>query len=83
MADATMLGKVKKALGIEGTYQDDTLSEYIDMVVDYLKGAGVKEKNIKAGIVARGVSDVWNYNSGSASFSKAFTDLATQFSYKD
>ena len=78
MASVTMLADVKKALGIEGTYQDDTLTVYIDTVVDYLIGAGVKESNIKPALVARGVSDIWTYNTGTASFSSAFVMMATQ-----
>lgn len=83
MADVTMLSKVKKALGIEGTYQDDTLSEYIDEVMAFLTDAGVKSSNITAGLVARGVSDLWNYGSGSGKLSEYFMQRATQLSFKD
>ena len=72
MADATMLAKVKNALGIEGTYQDNTVSEYIDEVVSFLLDAGVKNANISAGIVARGVSDLWSYGSGDGTLSQYF-----------
>ena len=64
MTDAEMLSKVKKALGITGNYQDDTLSEYIAEVKSYLLGAGISENNITSGIVARGVTDLWNYGAG-------------------
>ena len=36
-----MLENVKKALGITGTYQDDTLTEYINEVKSFLLAAGV------------------------------------------
>lgn len=81
MAD-TMLGKVKSALGIEGTYQDDTINEYIDEVVAFLTDAGVSQSNITAGIVSRGVSDLWNYGGGGGKLSEYFMQRATQLSYK-
>lgn len=82
MADATLLTKVKKALGIEGTYQDDTLTEYIDEVVAFLTEAGVKAQNVTPGIVARGVSDLWSYGSGDGKLSEYFMQRAIQLSYK-
>lgn len=82
MASAAMLAKVKSALGIEGTYQDSTLSEYIDEVVSFLVDAGVKESAITAGVVARGVSDLWNYGAGDGKLSEYFMQRAAQLSYK-
>ena len=77
-----MLDGVKNALGIVGDYQDDTLTEYIDEVVAFLKDAGVKEQNITIGVVARGVSDLWNYGAGEGKLSSYFMQRATQLSYK-
>lgn len=82
MASAAMLTKVKSALGIEGTYQDSTLSEYIDEVVAFLVDAGVKESAITSGVVARGVSDLWNYGAGDGKLSEYFMQRAAQLSYK-
>ena len=82
MADATMLDKVKKALGIKGEYQDDTLSEYIDEVTAFLIDAGVKSKYITSGIVSRGVADLWNYGAADGKLSEYFYRRATQLSYK-
>lgn len=82
MTDAELLTKVKAALGIGGTYQDNTLAEYIAEVKDFLKGAGVAEANITAGIIARGVSDLWNYGSGGGTLSPYFMQRAAQLSYK-
>jgi hypothetical protein len=78
------LDKVKVALGVTGEYLDDTLQEYFDEVVEYLKDAGVSEKNITTGLVARGVSDLWNYNGSSTTgrLSQYFMQRATQLSYK-
>lgn len=82
MAEETMLTKVKKALGIEGTYQDSTLQEYIDEVTTYLQDAGVKSANITSGLVARGVADLWNYGAAEGKLSEYFMQRATQLSYK-
>ena len=82
MASAGMLAKVKSALGIEGTYQDSTISEYIDEVCAFLIDAGVKQSDITAGVVSRGVSDLWNYGSGNGKLSQYFMQRAAQLSYK-
>lgn len=77
-----LLAKVKNALGIVGEYQDDTLKEYITEVKEFLIDAGVSEKNITSGIVARGVSDLWNYGSGGIGFSQYFLQRVVQLAYK-
>ena len=82
MASVEMLAKVKSALGIEGTYQDSTISEYIDDVVSFLTDAGVKQSDITAGVVSRGVSDLWSYGSGNGKLSEYFIQRAAQLSYK-
>ena len=76
------LQEVKNALGITGDYQNDTLQEYFDEVVSFLIDAGVAERNITSGIVARGVSDLWNYGSGDGKLSQYFMQRAAQLSYK-
>lgn len=82
MASAEMLTKVKSALGIEGDFQDNTISEYIDEVVAFLIDAGVKQSDITAGVVSRGVSDLWSYGSGNGKLSEYFMQRAAQLSYK-
>lgn len=82
MANADMLTKVKLALGIEGDYQDGTISEYIDEVTAFLKDAGVKTEYITSGIVSRGVADLWNYGAADGKLSEYFYRRATQLSYK-
>ena len=82
MAAEEMLTKVKKGLGVTGTDLDATLGEYIDEVVAFLKDAGVAESNIPAGLVTRGVSDLWNYGAGEGKLSEYFMQRATQLSYK-
>ena len=78
MADATMLGKVKKALGIEGTYQDDTIGEYVDEVTSFLTEAGVKAENVTPGIVARGVTDLWETESSRITSSRGRRSFPTR-----
>lgn len=77
-----LLDDVKNALGITGDAQDATLRNYFDEVITFLKDAGVKESNITSGIVAQGITDLWNYESGKGQFSPYFLMRATQLSYK-
>ena len=81
MTDAQMLTGVKEALGITGTYQDNTLTQYITEVRDFLVSAGVPAGKITVGVVARGVSDLWNYGSGEGKLSEYFIQRATQLLY--
>lgn len=76
------LNDVKAALNITGDYQDSALQVYFDETVDFLQDAGVKESNITAGIVARGVADLWNYGAGDGRLSSYFKQRATQLAYK-
>lgn len=76
------LEQVKAALGIVGDYQDATLQVYFNEAVAFLIDAGVSEANITAGVVARGVSDLWNYGMGDGKLSPYFMQRAAQLSYK-
>lgn len=82
MTASTFLADVKNALGITGDYQDETLKIYISEVADFLIDAGVPERHITSGIVARGVSDLWNYGSGEGKLSQYFMQRAAQLSFK-
>lgn len=75
-----MLTDVKNALGITSDYQDATLQVYIDEVLAFLESAGVSEANVTPGLVARGVSDLWNYGSGEGKLSQYFMQRAIQLS---
>lgn len=77
-----MLEQVKILLGITGNYMDATINGYIVEVKDFLVNAGVPSKYIAAGIIARGVSDLWNYGAGEGKLSEYFLQRATQLSYK-
>lgn len=76
------LNDVKNALGITGTYQDATLLIYIDEVIAFLNDAGVASANITSGIIARGVSDLWNYGAGEGKLSEYFMMRASQLALK-
>ena len=56
--------------------------EEVMEVVDFLKDSGVAEANITAGIVARGVSDLWDYGSGTGKLSTYFMQRAAQLAYR-
>lgn len=82
-----MLEHVKTCLGQSGNdYVNGIFQGYIDEVREYLQDAGVPETvtNTKAcgGIVARGVSDLWNYGAGDASLSPYFHERAAQLALK-
>lgn len=75
-----MLDDVKTLLGITSDYQDDLLNEYIAEVEAFLQDAGAHD--ITAGIVARGVSDLWNYGAGDGKLSEYFMQRASQLALK-
>jgi len=76
MTGAELLIKVKKGLGVSGSYQDDTLQLHIDEVKAFMKDAGVSQATIDSdasvGVIIRGVTDLWNLGSGAAKFSDHF-----------
>lgn len=82
---ADILAKVKNSLGITGDQQDATLQEYINEVIAYMEDAGVPSEvansEISAGVIARGVMDLWNYGSGK--LSDYFYQRVTQLAYKE
>lgn len=86
MTDQELLAKVKIGIGITGTYQDETLLTYIEEVKNFLFDAGVPENIVNGsdsvGVITRGVSDLWNYGTGSAEFSPYFIQRAVQLVYK-
>lgn len=83
---AERLAKVKSALGISGDYQDDTLTIYIDEVIEELVDSGVArtvaESNAAVGCIALGVNDLWNYSSGGVKHSEQFNRRLIQLSMK-
>lgn len=84
MTDAAILQGVKNALGITGTFMDDTLNVYIDEVTEYMSNAGVADGLLTAsvGVIARGVNDLWNNNAGNGKLSPYFYDRVTQLAMR-
>lgn len=77
-----LLIKVKNGLGITGDFQDNTLQIYIDEVKDFMHRAGVSDaiinSNSSVGVITRGVSDLWDYGSGSTGLSPYFKERIVQ-----
>lgn len=84
MTDAQILTTVKQMLfGTDaGTFRDDLLTAYINEVKDFMKNAGVPESvissNSAVGIIAIGVSDLWNYQAGGVKLSEYFIQRVIQ-----
>jgi hypothetical protein len=55
---------------------------YIDAVKAYMLDAGVPESVVNsdtsAGVIARGVTDLWNYNGGAGKLSEYFYQRVSQ-----
>lgn len=86
LTDEQRLRRVKNALGVTGDYQDDTLEEYINDVMDMLRDAGVRaavvESDKALGAISRGVSDLWNLGAGGGVLSPVFFQRIIQLAYK-
>jgi hypothetical protein len=84
---ADVLTKVKSALGITGNYQDTTLNIYIDEVKFYMLDAGVPESvvnsNASAGVISRGVTDLWSYGTNDGKLSDYFYQRVSQLALSD
>lgn len=82
MTDAEILEKVKNGLGITGSYQDETLTVYIDEVKAFMLDAGVPASVISSaasvGCITRGVADLWDYGRGNAKLSDYFVQRVLQ-----
>ena len=77
-----LIDDVRKALGITGIYQDNTLEQYINEVKAFLVDAGVPEAQQSSGVIARGVADLWNYGAGEGKLSSYFIMRASQLALK-
>lgn len=76
------LEEIKTLTGITGDYQDYNIQAWMNETEAFLVDAGVKAANITAGLIARGVLDLWNYGAGDGKFSEYFIQRAIQLSYK-
>lgn len=79
-----MLEKVKKNLGITGTFQDDIIQGYIDEIKQLMIDGGIPPSIVNdvksAGVIARGIDDVYFQKTD---LSKYFWQRATQLAFKD
>lgn len=86
LTDEQLLGKVKTALGITGDFQDETLKGYVEEAKSFMIGAGVPasvaSSDEAAGCIARLVSDLWNYGSGTAKISEYAAQRVAQLALK-
>lgn len=80
-----ILQKVKEGW-ITGNQFDTMLNDYITEVKSYLQSAGVDPARLEteecAGIIRRGVSDLWDNDSGKVVFSPYFDRRAAQLALK-
>lgn len=71
-----ILDEVKKRLSITDTSNDDALNGLIEDVIAYAESAGVSRETLESskgyGLITRGVSDLWNMESGTGTFSDIF-----------
>lgn len=87
MAEFDILESVKIALGQQGNnYINSTFNSYIEEVKEYLMDGGCSKEVVdsptSAGVIARGVADLWNYGSGTAELSPYFKERAIQLCSK-
>ena len=84
MADTELLEKVKLLIGQTGDSADAVIVGYIDEVTDFMLDAGISAEKISAsaGVVARGVSDLWDNDAGEVKFSPYFFHRVTQLAMK-
>lgn len=79
--------EVLKSLGIlDGSGVEDSVKPYYNTIVSYCLGAGVTDEKLLSessiGLVARGISDIWNYGSGTGVLSEFFFQSLAQLVYK-
>lgn len=79
-----MLEKVKKNLGITGTFQDDIIQGWIDEIKQLMIDGGIPSSIVNdiksAGVIAKGIDDVYFQKTD---LSKYFWQRATQLALKD
>lgn len=83
-----IIDEVKNGLGMAGNdHFDAVLSLYIEDVKRFMLDAGasraVVDSKDSAGVVVRGVSDLWNYGSGEGKLSPYFVQSVIQLVYKE
>lgn len=86
MENSERLKKIKLAMGIAGSYQDELLNVYITDAKNVLRSAGVPQETVESelaiGAIVRYVVDAWNYESGAAHMSPLFISQVAQLRAK-
>lgn len=73
------LANVMAAMGQDGnTYLETQIQPYYEDVISFLTDSGISPDKITVGLVARGVSDLWNYGAGNGRLSLYFLQRASQ-----
>lgn len=88
MAAFNILEEVKIGLGQQGNdYVNDTFNFYIREVKEYLIASGCRQEIVDsekaAGVICRGVADLWNYGAGNAALSPYFKERAIQLALEE
>lgn len=88
MAEVNLLEKVKSWMGFGGNnYQDERLKGYIDEVKQYLLDGGASKEIVdaptSAGVIARGVSDLYYEGVLSPYFKERATQICLKKVNKD
>jgi hypothetical protein len=89
MTDNEILATVKTMLfgSTAGTFRDDMLKMYIKETISFMESAGVaadvakSEKSV--GVIALGVSDLWNYQPGGVKLSDYFKQRVIQLTREE
>lgn len=83
MTEAELVEQIKVRIGVTGNYHDALLAALAKDVKEYIKDAGADpESDASVGVIARGVSDLWNYGSGEGKFSEVFYQRVIQLALK-
>lgn len=86
MNKAEMLAEIKSGLGEYSNYQDAQLTTYINIVQNYMIGAGVHPEVANSpaavGCILTGVVDTRQFGAGSGKFSELFKTQLVQLAGK-
>lgn len=81
MSTIDLIEAIKVRLGITGDYHDALIGALADDVKAFILDAGADPDSAQAvGLIARGVTDLWNYGSGDGTFSQVFYQRLLQLS---
>lgn len=79
MTAAELTAEIKTRLSLTGTFHDNLITALANDVKEYIKSAGADAESPAAvGVIARGVTDLWNFGSGDGKFSEVFYQRVSQ-----